>query len=79
MRPIRLGNAPRNAHAAFRFGILVILSPDDAATWLDPANANLELLRTFIRPAEPSGTMAFPVSRAVNSSRNEFPDLIVPV
>jgi putative SOS response-associated peptidase YedK len=57
----------------------VILSPDDVATWLDPTNTNPELLRTFIRPAEPSGMMAFPVSRAVNSSRNESPDLIVPV
>ena len=57
----------------------VILSPDDEATWLDPENTNSELLKTYIRPAVPDGMMAFPVSRTVNSSRNESPDLIVPV
>lgn len=57
----------------------VILDARDYSAWLDPGNSNLELLRTFIRPAEPEGMVAFPVSRAVNSSRNESPDLIVPV
>jgi putative SOS response-associated peptidase YedK len=57
----------------------VILSAEDEAAWLDPANNNPDLLQRFIRPADAANMMAFTVSRAVNSSRNESPDLIAPV
>jgi putative SOS response-associated peptidase YedK len=56
----------------------VILSAEDEAAWLDPANNNPDLLQRFIRPADAANMMAFTVSRAVNSSRNESPDLIAP-
>lgn len=57
----------------------VILSVEDEAAWLDPHNTNPDMLKRFIRPANPENMMAFTVSRAVNSSRNESPDLIAPV
>ena len=57
----------------------VILSAEDESSWLDPANNDPAMLRRFICPADPASMMAFTVSRAVNSSRNESPDLIAPV
>jgi putative SOS response-associated peptidase YedK len=57
----------------------VILEQSYWAAWLDPANTNPDHLRTIIRSANPDGMVAFPVSRAVNSSKNESPELIVPV
>lgn len=57
----------------------VILHPEDEAAWLDPHNNNPDMLKRFIRPADPENMMAFAVSRAVNSSRNESSDLISPV
>jgi putative SOS response-associated peptidase YedK len=57
----------------------VILSAEDEAAWLDPSNTDPDMLRSFIRPADPANMVAFTVSRAVNSSRNESPDLIAPV
>jgi putative SOS response-associated peptidase YedK len=56
----------------------VILSVEDEAAWLDPANTDPNMLKGFIHPADPENMVAFAVSRAVNSSRNESPDLIVP-
>lgn len=57
----------------------VILSAEDESSWLDPANNDPAMLRRFICPADPANMMAFTVSRAVNSSRSESPDLITPV
>ena len=60
-------------------GCPVILPAEDEAAWLDPAHTDPEMLRSFIRPADPANMVAFSVNRAVNSSRNESPDLIAPV
>lgn len=57
----------------------VILAPSDYAAWLDPANTNTEALRALLRPAEADGMIAYAVSRAVNSSRGDAPELVRPV
>lgn len=56
----------------------VILAPGDYDAWLDPANTNAETLRAVLRPAEATGMIAYPVSRAVNSARADSPTLVVP-
>jgi len=48
-----------------------ILSANDYDEWLDPANADTETLRAMLRPAECGDMIAYPVTRAVNSSRND--------
>ncbi len=56
----------------------VILAPGDYDAWLDPANVNAEMLRALLRPAEADDMIAYPVSRAVNSSRTDAPMLVKP-
>ena len=48
-----------------------ILSANDYDEWLDPANTDTETLRAMLRPAEGGDMIAYPVTRAVNSSRND--------
>ncbi len=57
----------------------VILEPGDYNTWLDPANQDVERLRSLLRPY-PSDRMAFwPVSRRVGNPANDDPSLIEPL
>jgi len=54
----------------------------DAASWtdwLDPANSDVADLRALLSPAAASGLTTFPVSTAVNSVRNNGPQLIEPI
>ena len=46
--------------------------------WLDPANSAADALSELLAPAATSGLMSYPVSRAVNSVRNNWPELIEP-
>jgi putative SOS response-associated peptidase YedK len=46
--------------------------------WLDPANSAADALSELLAPAATSGLISYPVSRAVNSVRNNGPDLIEP-
>ena len=56
----------------------VILREDVEDRWLDPAEASCEKLSSFLRPY-PSGEMtAYDVSPAVNSTRHDAPDCILP-
>jgi putative SOS response-associated peptidase YedK len=58
------------------------IAPDNWADWLDPANADKELLHAVMRPATASGSdglASHPVSTAVNSVRNNGPSLIEPL
>ena len=48
-----------------------ILSANDYDEWLDPANTDTETLRAMLRPAECGDMIAYPVTRTVNSSRND--------
>jgi len=47
--------------------------------WLDPANHEISDLRSLLAPAAVSGLTTYPVSTAVNSVRNNGPQLIEPL
>lgn len=55
----------------------VILSEDRAKRWTDPDTTPHEL-RAMLAPFDSEQMDAYPVSTAVNSPRNESPDLILP-
>jgi putative SOS response-associated peptidase YedK len=46
------------------------------ADWLDPANTDVADVRALLTPAAVSGLTSYPVSLAVNSVRNNGPELI---
>lgn len=57
----------------------VILAPGDYAGWLDSANENKDELLAMLKPASPAHWLMHPVSRQVNSPRNDGPELLEPV
>jgi len=56
----------------------VVLDQSDFPAWLDPNHPDPTALTALLRPADPAGWVIEPVSRRVNSPRNEGPDLIRP-
>jgi putative SOS response-associated peptidase YedK len=56
----------------------VIIPAEHYALWLDPTTG-VDRLAPLLAPPSPSGWEVYPVSRRVNSSRNEGPDLVEPV
>jgi len=58
---------------------IVILQRKDFAAWLDPANQDAEGLLALLNPADPAPWTLYPVSRHVNSPRNDSPKLLEPV
>ena len=56
----------------------VIVGANDYAAWLDPNNADASGLRALLRPAESGDMIAYPVRRAVNSSRGDSPTFVEP-
>jgi len=57
----------------------VILPQSAWATWLDPANDDLESLSGLLVPAADSLLDLHPVSTEVNNVRNKGSELVVPV
>lgn len=57
----------------------MIVDPSRWADWLDPVNTDTADLRGLLTPAAVSGLTSYPVSTAVNSVRNNGPDLIRPL
>lgn len=57
----------------------VILERGHYEAWLDPGNPDLDGLMRLLRPADPGPWTFHPVSRRVNSPRNDTPDLMDPV
>jgi putative SOS response-associated peptidase YedK len=57
----------------------VILGRDDYASWLDPGNKDADGLRAMLKPADAARWTMRPVTRQVNSPRNDSPDLLEPV
>lgn len=53
-----------------------ILAAIDFAAWLDPENKDAEGLSELLRPAIPDQWTLVPVSKRVNNSRNEGPELL---
>ena len=57
----------------------MVISPDHWAEWLDPAPGDADRLIEAMAPAAADMLETRPVSAAVNSVRNDGPDLIAPV
>lgn len=57
----------------------VIVDPEDHRCWLDPANQDLGSLTALLTPAESLAWTLHPVSKRVNSPRNNDPELITPI
>ncbi|HEY2508753.1 MAG TPA: SOS response-associated peptidase [Streptosporangiaceae bacterium] len=57
----------------------MIIDPASWSDWLDPANGRAADLRHLLSPAAASGLTTYPVSTAVNSIRNNGPELIEPL
>jgi putative SOS response-associated peptidase YedK len=57
----------------------VILPPEVWDTWLDPHQQDSRALRSLLVACDPEPMEAFPVSWAVNNTRNDEPSLIEPV
>ncbi len=56
----------------------VILPPEDYDRWLDP-KASAEELKALLKPCPEGGFELFPVSRAVNSVRNDTEECVLPL
>jgi putative SOS response-associated peptidase YedK len=57
----------------------MVIPPESWADWLDPANNDVNDVRALLAPAVAGGLDSYPVSTAVNSVRNNGPELIEPV
>ncbi|KPK55447.1 MAG: hypothetical protein AMS22_04200 [Thiotrichales bacterium SG8_50] len=57
----------------------VVLRPSDYARWLNPATADVAELTGLLMPYPDAGMIAYPVSTAVNSPRNDDPSLREPL
>jgi putative SOS response-associated peptidase YedK len=57
----------------------VILLASDWGAWLDPATPDAAALQGMLRPAPDDLLIRYPVTKRVNSARNEGPDLVVPL
>lgn len=56
----------------------VILSPDNFDIWLDSEFQGYDFLKSLLVPYAGNELTAYPVSRVVNSPKNDGPDCIVP-
>jgi Uncharacterized conserved protein len=57
----------------------VIIPTSGYSDWLDPANQDIEKLKTFIRPFPADLMTAYPVSTRVSYAKNEGKELIEPL
>jgi putative SOS response-associated peptidase YedK len=57
----------------------LLVEPDRYDAWLDPSRADVDDLKKLLVPAAPGRLEAYPVSTAVNSVRNNGPELVDPL
>ncbi|MCJ7538480.1 MAG: SOS response-associated peptidase, partial [Desulfobacterales bacterium] len=57
----------------------VILTPETHAQWLDPQNQDSARLNAILSKGRAGGLKSFPVSKRVNSIRNNDPACIEPL
>jgi putative SOS response-associated peptidase YedK len=57
----------------------LLVEPDRYGAWLDPSRSDVEDLKKLLVPAAPGRLEAYPVSTAVNSVRNNGPELLEPL
>ncbi len=73
-----LTTTPNELMATLHDRMPVILSPDDYERWLDPSVTDPDAVQDLLRPY--TGELhAYPVSRAVNSPKNNTSALLEPV
>lgn len=56
----------------------VILEPDDYATWLDPQRQRPDTLSALLKPHSGDGFERIPVSKSINSPKNDDPSVLTP-
>ncbi len=56
----------------------VIIERSDFDAWLDPLQQDPEFLSKFLAPAQGGTLVKYPIDRAVNSPRNDGPQIIEP-
>jgi putative SOS response-associated peptidase YedK len=57
----------------------VILRPEDEAEWLDPSVTDPFQVARLLRPYPDGELEVYPVSRLVNNSRHDSPEMIAPI
>jgi putative SOS response-associated peptidase YedK len=57
----------------------VILASEDYERWLDPKIVDAATIQSFLKPCPSQWLQAYPVSHAVNNSRNDSEELIRPL
>jgi putative SOS response-associated peptidase YedK len=57
----------------------VILATEDFSAWLNPQYKDTVRLNRLLRPAAPDDWVLVPVSKQVNSARNDGPELLEPL
>jgi putative SOS response-associated peptidase YedK len=70
---------PNSMMEAIHNRMPVILDPNAYADWLAPGEKDPASLEHILRPYPDDDMRAFPVSRTVNSPRNDSPECIVPL
>ena len=71
--------SPNEVTAPIHDRMPVIVPARSYATWLDPANQDIDKLTALLAPYKASEMEAWPVARLVNSPANNTPELIKPV
>jgi putative SOS response-associated peptidase YedK len=74
-----LTTKPNDVVAPIHDRIPVILPPDGYDRWLDPAAVRRRDLEELLQPYPADAMTAYPVSRYVNSPRNEGPQCVEPL
>jgi putative SOS response-associated peptidase YedK len=74
-----LTTTPNRLMASIHHRMPVILPPDTWDAWLDPDNTDTDALAALLVPAPDDMLAAWPVDLAVNSPRNNSPELTEPL
>lgn len=74
-----LTTSPNNVLAPIHERMPVILAPEAYSAWLDPEPASTEALRPLLAPAPDELVTSYPVSRLVNSTKNDEPACLQPL
>lgn len=74
-----LTTAPNPLMAKIHDRMPVIIPPADYARWLDPALTDAAAVQRLMMPFPEAAMEAWPVSRRVNSPKNDGPELLEPI
>ena len=71
--------SPNEVMAPIHNRMPVILPPQAMETWLIPSEQDPQILQPLLKPYPPQDMRHHPISKTVNSPRNDGPNLIEPV